>query len=335
MPVQFVKSTEDFDGYLARNNFFVANFTALWCPPCQVVKPVIDQLYADENGRYAKIEIARVDLDSSPELASRYHVTSIPTFIFFEKGKETSRINGANIPEVVKRLDQMSSKASNDVNAGRHGAQSPVSSVSSVSSYQKEISKLIPSGFEILNSSIEFPQFEALNSLALLKTSDDASEIKNLFRLDSKVENSAVISDADSQLLFYVPFVNISKVYSILIKIADPKELASDKYELNEDELKNETQSPSLVKVWFNQTSVLSFDDSASDSNAPHIEKIDKKNGWYECKLKFVRFQSVQNLKIFIDGENEDFHTLVQKIIIVGVSGESKDNFKLEKSSDE
>ncbi|CUM65524.1 uncharacterized protein PRCAT00003170001 [Priceomyces carsonii] len=126
MPVQFVRSMKDFDGYLARNNFFVANFTAVWCPPCQAVKPVIDQLFADENGSYSKIGFARVDLDSSPDIASRYRVASIPTFIFFEKGKETSRINGANIAEVVKRLDQMSSKASNDPPARRHGAQIPV-----------------------------------------------------------------------------------------------------------------------------------------------------------------------------------------------------------------
>ena len=103
--IQFVKSSQDFEAYLSKNKYVVANFTATWCGPCQQVKPIIDALYTDETNE--RIEIVRVDLDSHGDLASQYQVTSIPTFVFLESGKEVNRVTGANVPEFMKQFHSM------------------------------------------------------------------------------------------------------------------------------------------------------------------------------------------------------------------------------------
>lgn len=327
MAIQFVRSTKEFDDYVSKNKYLVANFTALWCQPCQQIKPVIDKLY--ESGAYEKIEFNRVDLDQQRDLAIRYNVSSIPTFIYLEDGKEVSRVSGANLPEIVNKLDLLAEKARSDSSAGRFGSGNSAKTLAS-NSELSGVSKLIPPGFEILNNSIDFGQFEALNALVLDKSSE--SDIRNLFKLDFK-GSITVLSDADSQLLFHVPLLNISKVYSIFIKFRDPSTITvKEDQELDEEELKSETQLPNLIKVWPNRA--VSFDD-ATDNSAAHIEKIEATEGWHECKFKFVRFQNVQNLSIFLDGDDEDYHTLIEKIIIVGVNGDSKEQAKLQKLDDE
>lgn len=323
MPIEFAKNAPDFDKYVASNKILVANFTALWCGPCQAVKPVLDELYEDPSGKYANVEFVRVDLDSQQQLASRYQVTSVPTFVFLESGQETGRVVGANMPEIIKQLDRMVGKE-----GSRHG-NGEKAALEATPSFL-EVSQCVPKGYEVLNLSIYYGGFEALNALPLAKGGD----VKDVFRLEKKAEESTVLSDADSQLLFYVPFVNILKVYSVLVKFRNPHDIAGEDLELDDDELREESQVPAVLKLWPNHNSILSFDDATSDA-APHVEKLEGvAHGWYEAKVKFVRFQNVQSLNIFVEGAEEDLHTVVDKIVVVGVSGESKEQQKLNKGED-
>lgn len=76
----------------------------------------------------------------------------------------------------------------------------------------------------------------------------------------------------------------------------------------------------------------MTFDDASHNATAAHAEHLGKPddNGWIEAKVKYVRFQNVQLLNMFIEGdEDEDWHTLVERIVIVGVTGESKDQGKI------
>ncbi|EDK43226.1 conserved hypothetical protein [Lodderomyces elongisporus NRRL YB-4239] len=172
MPIEFTKSSQDFESYLKSNKVLVANFTAAWCGPCQQIKPVVDKAY----DTFSNVEIVRVDLDRQEELARKYSVSSIPTFIFFEDGTEKTRVSGANVQQLLTNLDTFNAKASGATRKG-NGKAAAASLLLSSKSY-KEIRPLIPSGFEILNSSIDFGSFEALNVKSVYKN----KEVKLVFK---------------------------------------------------------------------------------------------------------------------------------------------------------
>lgn len=76
-PAEFEKLIEDEKGTLV-------DFYASWCGPCQQMAPIVEELAHDNEG---KINVGKVNIESNQELASKYNVLSIPTFIFFKAGK--------------------------------------------------------------------------------------------------------------------------------------------------------------------------------------------------------------------------------------------------------
>jgi thioredoxin 1 len=69
----------------------LVDFYADWCAPCRVVAPLVDQLAEDYADR---IGVFKVDVDASPDLASRFGVRSIPTLVLFKDGKPVETLVG-------------------------------------------------------------------------------------------------------------------------------------------------------------------------------------------------------------------------------------------------
>lgn len=68
----------------------VLYFTADWCNPCKKVKPIVEELNRDSTTKFQL-----VDVDSEMELAKRFEIRSVPTFILIKDGKEIKRTTGA------------------------------------------------------------------------------------------------------------------------------------------------------------------------------------------------------------------------------------------------
>jgi len=81
------------------------DFFAEWCGPCQMIKPMIDELATDYEG---KAKVVKVDVDASPETAQKFGVMSIPTLIFIKGGEEVERLTGA-LPKdtLAEKLDSL------------------------------------------------------------------------------------------------------------------------------------------------------------------------------------------------------------------------------------
>ena len=64
------------------DNIVVVDFWAPWCGPCKMLTPVIEEL-AKEMG--TKVKFAKVNVDESPMISSKYKISSIPTVMVFNK----------------------------------------------------------------------------------------------------------------------------------------------------------------------------------------------------------------------------------------------------------
>ena len=98
-------SDSSFDGDILKSSVPVlVDFWAPWCGPCRSVAPVIDDLANQYEG---KLKVAKINVDESTEVAMRYQITSIPTFILFKNGQVADRALGA-LPrsEFVKLIDR-------------------------------------------------------------------------------------------------------------------------------------------------------------------------------------------------------------------------------------
>jgi thioredoxin 1 len=69
----------------------LVDFTAAWCPPCRVMKPVLAEL-AEER---PDLRIVHLDVDAHQQVAARYDVLSMPTFVLFRAGEPVLRLVGA------------------------------------------------------------------------------------------------------------------------------------------------------------------------------------------------------------------------------------------------
>ena len=81
----------------------LVDFWAEWCGPCKMIAPAVHDLAVEYTG---KLNVAKVDVDKSPNIAMKYGVRSIPALIFFKKGKPVDQIVGA-VPKgaLKKKID--------------------------------------------------------------------------------------------------------------------------------------------------------------------------------------------------------------------------------------
>jgi len=70
---------------------FLLDFSAVWCPPCQQLKPILEEL-AGELGETARIGYC--DIDQSLSLASKHGVVAVPTMLLFKDGVVAERVQG-------------------------------------------------------------------------------------------------------------------------------------------------------------------------------------------------------------------------------------------------
>ena len=70
----------------------LVDFWAEWCGPCKMIAPILEEIATEQEG---VIKIAKVDVDSAPELAQKFEIMSIPTLIVFNDGEPAKRLVGA------------------------------------------------------------------------------------------------------------------------------------------------------------------------------------------------------------------------------------------------
>jgi thioredoxin 1 len=91
---------KNFETTTQTNSLVLIDFYADWCGPCQMLKPILEELENDSD--FKMIKFAKLDTEQNPELAYRYNVQGIPCMILLKNGKELSRIVGFAPKPVLK-----------------------------------------------------------------------------------------------------------------------------------------------------------------------------------------------------------------------------------------
>lgn len=82
---------ESFAEIINGNTPVLVDFSAEWCGPCKMMKPVLEELHLRMGD---KVRILKIDIDKSPAAANAFQVQSVPTLMLFQQGKTLWRKSG-------------------------------------------------------------------------------------------------------------------------------------------------------------------------------------------------------------------------------------------------
>ncbi|KAF3315301.1 hypothetical protein TWF173_003846 [Orbilia oligospora] len=325
-----INSPNQLEALIKSNTIVVIDFHATWCGPCKAVAPAYAAL-AERLTDPGKMVFTKVDVDQQKSIAQTYNVTAMPTFIMIKSGTETNRIKGANLPALQSAVK--------DLLAASGGAIAS----SSGSGFWKGAD--VPKPYEVINSEIELKNLDCMNynqeigGVRVLFESSEPSTGVGSSGGKGKGKGSGddqkadwVESDTDEQLTLFIPFSSTVKIYQIQITSRPPPV---------EDEDEEDTElprRPSKIRLFVNRPNIVGFDDAESMVATQEIElkEEDWKDGTVAINTRFVKFQSVFSLNLFVeDAEGDAEKVRIDRIRIVGEVGERRELGKLEKVGEE
>ncbi|CAH8629622.1 unnamed protein product [Schistosoma haematobium] len=187
----------------------VMDFYASWCRPCSDIAPVFQEL----SIKYKNMKFVKIDVDKLEDVAQRYNVRSLPTFIFLRGAEQIDRITGGVPQKLRDKVQELALSGSDSHESGSN--KSPQSS----KQYDMDI---------LLSKN----QCECLNE-------DDTHSLAQLLNSSENNNSKAyLLSDTDEQLIIYITFSQFVRIQSV--QINGPKENAPKTVKL----FVNQTSTP-------------------------------------------------------------------------------------------
>lgn len=254
----------------------------------------------------------------------------MPTFLVFKQGREVTRIRGADPSKLSDAVKKLAAEADSTSSSSGFGDAS-----GSSATYWRGSD--IPRGYSDITDQVDVKDLDLLNvdtEFGGARTLFDAARPSQLGKGKEQAEGSEekkdwVESDTDEQLMLYVPFQSTVKIYSLHItSLADAS--SSD----------DAPMRPKTIKLFTNRSHVLGFEEA--DDLAP-TQAIELKSSDWDAKtatakvdLRFVKFQNVSSLVVFVvDGEGKGEKVRLDRLRVVGESGEKRAMGELKKAGDE
>ena len=261
----------------------------------------------------------------------------MPTFIIFKDQRIVESIRGANPPKLREAVKKLAAEADSDsaggfggVVGGGGGGSESWAALDLPKGYHDVTDQVDVRGLDLLNSSSECGTARTLFDSSKPSALDSG---KGKGKKDEAKGDGGcdwVESDTDEQLMLFIPFQSTLKVHTLQITSLPPPNSS-------EEEEDDETpMRPKTIQLYSNRANVLGFDEAegqqATQSITLHPRDWDEETGTVKVELRFVKFQNVHSLVLFVvDGEGEGEKVRIDRIRIVGESGEKRDQGKLEK----
>lgn len=260
-------------------------------------------------------------------------------------------MKGAN-PQGLKSIIE---KLSNDVKAGLEagGAEGSSSSGSGGLTWRGAD---LPRGYSDISDVVDLRGLELLNAeqefsvRTLFSKSKPSSLDKSPSTSDEK---DWVESDTDEQLLLFTPFNSAVKLHTLQVnnnspsllfitsmaKPNDPGQITSLPPTDTEDDDDETPMRPKTIKLFTNRPHNLGFDEAEDSEPTQTIEIAEEDwndKGTANLPLRFVRFQNISSLVLFVvDGDGDSEKVRLDRVRLIGESGEKREMGKLEKIGDE
>lgn len=87
-----VATNATFDELLQDEKLVIVDFWAVWCGPCRMIAPILDQISEEMAD---KVTVVKCNVDDCEDVAMRYRIMNIPTLLFFKNGEMVDRSVGA------------------------------------------------------------------------------------------------------------------------------------------------------------------------------------------------------------------------------------------------
>ena len=100
-----VATNATFDELLQDEKLVIVDFWAVWCGPCRMIAPILDQISEEMAD---KVTVVKCNVDDCDDVAMRYRIMNIPTLLFFKNGEMVDRSVGA-VPKsaLVEKINSL------------------------------------------------------------------------------------------------------------------------------------------------------------------------------------------------------------------------------------
>ena len=99
-PAKTKVTRAEFDKLVTSDKLVIVDFSAVWCGPCKMLKPVLDKLSTEYSAKGVKI--ITIDVDESKDLSNELRVNEIPLLLFYRDGKMVEQMIGFNPETIIK-----------------------------------------------------------------------------------------------------------------------------------------------------------------------------------------------------------------------------------------
>ncbi|KAL1595762.1 Thioredoxin-like protein 1 [Paraconiothyrium brasiliense] len=307
-----ISSPEQLRNLLSSSRIVVVNSST-------TIAPVYDQLAAS-LARPGAVSFAKVNAEQQPQIAQSYGATNPPLFVIFKNGNQVSKFTGQNPQQLSDNIKKLAA----EVESGEGGFGEASGSGGSGGRW---LGAGLPRGYTDVTDQVDVRGLDLLNSdseFGGVRTLFDTTQPSSAGKGKAAGESTKdwVESDVDEQLMLYIPFNANLKIHTIQITSFPPK--ADDE---DDDEV---PLRPKTIHLYTNRQHNLGFEEAEDIAPTQTFElqpsDWDESTGTAKLELRFVKFQNVYSLVLFVvDGDGDGEKTRIDRIRIIGESGEKRE----------